>query len=42
MTEFQLVEGEARQQIKNAKTKLMQQPYLKYFNPSFLNKWRVS
>ncbi len=33
--------GEARQQIKNAKTKLMQQPYLKYFNPSFLNKWRV-
>ncbi len=33
--------GEARQQIKNAKIKLMQQPYLKYFNPSFLNKWNV-
>lgn len=33
--------GEAREQIKNAKRLLMQQPYLKYFNPSFLNKWRV-
>lgn len=33
--------GEARHHIKNAKTRLMQQPYLKYFNPSFLNKWRV-
>lgn len=33
--------GEARDQIKNAKTRLMHQPYLKYFNPSFLNKWKV-
>lgn len=33
--------GEARQQIKNAKMNLMQQPYLQYFNPSFLNKWNV-
>lgn len=33
--------GEARIQIRDAKAKLMQQPYLKYFNPSFLNKWKV-
>ena len=33
--------GEARHQIKNAKMNLLQQPYLKYFNPSFLNKWNV-
>lgn len=33
--------GEARAQIRNAKNRLMQQPYLKYFNPSFLNKWKV-
>jgi len=33
--------GEAREQIRNTKIKLMQQPYLKYFNPSFLNKWKV-
>jgi glutathione synthase/RimK-type ligase-like ATP-grasp enzyme len=33
--------GEAREQIKHAKNLLMKQPYLKYFNPSFLNKWRV-
>ncbi len=33
--------GEARAQIKNTKKKLMNMPYLKYFNPSFLNKWIV-
>lgn len=33
--------GEAREQIRNAKIRLMEQPYLKYFNPSFLNKWKV-
>lgn len=33
--------GEAREQIRYAKNRLMQQPYLKYFNPSFLNKWKV-
>jgi len=33
--------GEARDQIRNTKIRLMQQPYLSYFNPSFLNKWKV-
>ncbi|HQD89638.1 MAG TPA: YheC/YheD family protein [Syntrophomonadaceae bacterium] len=33
--------GEARDQIRNTKIRLMQQPYLNYFNPSFLNKWKV-
>ncbi|MDD3365448.1 MAG: hypothetical protein PHZ03_10740, partial [Syntrophomonas sp.] len=33
--------GEARAGIKNTKRKLMNLPYLKYFNPSFLNKWKV-
>jgi glutathione synthase/RimK-type ligase-like ATP-grasp enzyme len=33
--------GEARSGIKNTKKKLMNLPHLQYFNPSFLNKWRV-
>jgi glutathione synthase/RimK-type ligase-like ATP-grasp enzyme len=33
--------GEARAGIKNSKKKLMNLPHLKYFNPSFLNKWEV-
>jgi len=33
--------GEAQIRIKNTKKELMNLPYLKYFNPSFLNKWRV-
>ncbi len=33
--------GEARAGIKNTKRKLMNLPHLKYFNPSFLNKWKV-
>lgn len=33
--------GEARQLIKETKKKLMELPYLKYFNPFFLNKWQV-
>lgn len=33
--------SEARALIKNTKNKLMSLPYLQYFNPSFLNKWRV-
>jgi len=33
--------GEAQIRIKNTKKNLMNLPYLKYFNPSFLNKWRV-
>jgi glutathione synthase/RimK-type ligase-like ATP-grasp enzyme len=33
--------GEAKPGIKNAKKKLMKLPHLKYFNPSFLNKWKV-
>jgi len=33
--------GEARPGIKNTKRKLMKLPYLKYFNPSFLDKWKV-
>lgn len=33
--------SEARANIKRTKSRLMKQPDLKYFNPSFLNKWRV-
>jgi len=33
--------GEAKLTIKQAKSKLMRLPHLKYFNPSFLNKWKV-
>jgi len=33
--------GEAHARVKNAKKKLMSMPYLKYFNPAFLNKWKV-
>lgn len=33
--------GEARPGIKNTKKKLMNLQHLKYFNPSFLNKWKV-
>ncbi|MDD4802221.1 MAG: YheC/YheD family protein [Syntrophomonas sp.] len=33
--------GEARPGLKKIKNKLMKLPYLKYFNPSFLNKWKV-
>ncbi len=33
--------GEARARVRYTKTKLMSMPYLKYFNPSFLNKWKV-
>ncbi len=33
--------SEARTLIKHTKNKLCQLPYLKYFNPSFLNKWKV-
>ena len=33
--------GEAQIRIKNTKKELMNLSYLKYFNPSFLNKWRV-
>ncbi|MDD3878892.1 MAG: YheC/YheD family protein [Syntrophomonas sp.] len=33
--------SEARSLIRNTKNKLCQLPHLKYFNPSFLNKWRV-
>ncbi len=33
--------SEARENIKKIKKKLMALPYLKYFNPSFLNKWKV-
>lgn len=33
--------SEARENIKMAKRRLMNLPDLKYFNPSFLNKWRV-
>jgi len=32
---------EATQSHKNARKKLMNLPHIKYFNPSFLNKWRV-
>lgn len=33
--------SEAKKLVKNTKSKLMELPYLKYFNPSFLNKWKV-
>jgi len=33
--------SEGRDSIKLTKTRLMNQPYLKYFNPHFLNKWKV-
>ena len=33
--------SEARSLIRNTKNRLCQLPYLKYFNPSFLNKWKV-
>ncbi|CFW96504.1 Endospore coat-associated protein YheC/D [Syntrophomonas zehnderi OL-4] len=33
--------SEARVLIKNTKERLMNLPFLKYFNPSFLNKWQV-
>lgn len=33
--------SENRNAVKNTKRRLMKMPYLKYFNPSFLNKWRV-
>ncbi len=32
---------EAKNIIKNTKLRLFKVPYLKYFNPSFLNKWKV-
>jgi hypothetical protein len=32
---------ESQRIIKRTKKRLMRLPYLKYFNPSFLNKWRV-
>jgi len=33
--------SEARRLIKSTKTKLSNLPYMHYFNPSFLNKWKV-
>ncbi|MGI6453820.1 MAG: YheC/YheD family protein [Syntrophomonadaceae bacterium] len=33
--------GEARMNIKKTKNRLLELPYTKYFNPSFLNKWEV-
>lgn len=33
--------AEARNNVKYAKTRLMQMPYLNYFNPHYLNKWNV-
>lgn len=33
--------GDARSRVKYAKKRLMTMPYLKYFNPDFLNKWKV-
>jgi len=33
--------GEGRASVKYTKRKLMSMPYLKYFNPAFLNKWKV-
>ncbi|MDD3268882.1 MAG: YheC/YheD family protein [Syntrophomonadaceae bacterium] len=32
---------EAKNTIRNTKHRLCRMPYLKYFNPSFLNKWEV-
>jgi len=33
--------GEARARVMFTKRKLMNLPYLKYYNPAFLNKWKV-
>ncbi len=33
--------GEARSRVRYTKKRLMSMPYLKYFNPNFLNKWKV-
>lgn len=33
--------SEGKELIKATKSRLTNQPYLKYFNPSFLNKWKV-
>ncbi|MDD3022880.1 MAG: YheC/YheD family protein, partial [Syntrophomonadaceae bacterium] len=33
--------SEAQTNIRNTKQRLCKMPYLKYFNPSFLNKWKV-
>jgi len=33
--------SEGKESIKSTKTRLMKQSYLKYFNPHFLNKWKV-
>ncbi|MGS0764476.1 YheC/YheD family endospore coat-associated protein [Syntrophomonas curvata] len=33
--------AEARNSVKYAKIRLMQMPYLHYFNPHYLNKWNV-
>ncbi len=33
--------AEARNSVKYAKIRLMQMPYLNYFNPHYLNKWNV-
>lgn len=33
--------SEGKDVIKSTKVRLTNQPYLKYFNPSFLNKWKV-
>ncbi|MGI5912612.1 MAG: YheC/YheD family protein [Syntrophomonadaceae bacterium] len=33
--------NEARSSVKYAKSRLMQMPYLHYFNPYYLNKWNV-
>jgi len=33
--------AEARNNVKYAKLRLMQMPYLEYFNPHYLNKWNV-
>lgn len=33
--------SEGKDSIRSTKNRLMNQPYLKYFNPHFLNKWKV-
>lgn len=33
--------SESRTMVRSTKKRLMSLPYLKYFNPAFLNKWRV-
>ncbi|MGE5389827.1 MAG: YheC/YheD family protein [Deltaproteobacteria bacterium] len=33
--------SEGKDSIRSTKARLMNQPYLKYFNPHFLNKWKV-